>query len=212
MTTDYDCMLEFVRKTFYTNGGDKKEKKYQSFRSRFSHTKRVLRWCERLSKECDVYINEYILFVSAIFHDIGYAILKNETLMPHAEASAQLFRNYCDTHEVPYSSIIENNISLHSNKDLLKNEDISIELVLLMEADLLDETGALSIMFDCMSSGERHLESYEEAYLRVCEFSCRILESNPMVTPGGIRIWKEKQELVRLFVSSLKFDLCIDKE
>lgn len=212
MTHDYDCMLKFVRETLYANGGDKKKKKYQSFRSRFNHTKRVLSWCERLSKECTVHINEYVLFVSAIFHDVGYAISKDETIMPHAEASTQLFHSYCDTHDVPYSSIIENNISLHSNKDLLKTEGISIELILLMEADLLDETGALSILFDCMSSGERHLDSYEKAYARICKFSCKILESNPMVTPGGIRIWKEKQELVRLFIRSLESDLNIDKE
>ena len=98
-------------------------------------------------------------------------------------------------YDVSYIPIISNNISLHSNKSLLKQDDTPIELILLMEADLLDETGALSIVFDCMSSGERYSDSYEEAYKRICKFSCRIFKENPMVTPEAIKIWEEKKNL-----------------
>lgn len=211
MNHEFSCMLEFVRETLYTNGSDKKNKEFQTFRSRFNHTKRVLKWCERLKQECNIAVNEYVLYVSAIFHDIGYAKSNDDSLIPHAEASGYLFNEYCKEHNVLFSSDIEKNIRLHSNKELLRNQEISIELRLLMEADLLDETGALSIMFDCMSSGERHLESYEAAYNRICKFSCKILEDNPMVTLGGIKIWREKQEIVRSFVRSLEIDLNIDK-
>ena len=211
MITDYEHMLDFVKKTLYNSGNDKNNVKYQSFRSRFDHTKRVLNWCRRLSREYIGSVNEYVLFVSAIFHDVGYAVSNNDTKRPHAVASAELFKDYCNMYDVSFIPIISNNILLHSNKSLLKQDNTPIELILLMEADLLDETGALSIVFDCMSSGERHLDSYEAAYERICEFSCRIFEDNPMVTPEAIKIWEEKKELVKIFVHSLETDLNINE-
>jgi len=212
VSTDYNHMLNFVKETLYNSGNDKKNIKYQSFRSRFSHTKRVLNWCKRLSLAYSGSVNEYVLFVSAIFHDIGYAISDDDTNLPHAEASVKLFKDYCDIYDVSFIPIISNNISLHSNKSLLKKDNTPIELILLMEADLLDETGALSILFDCMSSGERYLDSYEAAYKRICKFSCQIFKNNPMVTPEAIKIWEEKKELVKMFVHSLAIDLNINED
>ena len=201
MIDKYAHMINYVKEFLLLNDGDKKNKPFQSFRSRYRHTQRVLKWCERLRLECDDNVNEHILYVSAIFHDIGYAnISEVDTSLPHAEKSARYFNDYCKVNNISFALEIENNIRFHSNKELLKSEDISIELKILMEADLLDETGALSILFDCMSAGERGLDKYEDAYERICKYSCRILNKNPMVTVGGIRIWKEKQELLKNFV------------
>ncbi len=212
MITDYGNMLSFVKETLCNSGKDKAGQKYQSFRSRFSHTERVWSWCRRLSREYSGSVNEYVLFVSAIFHDVGYALSDDEAALPHAKASAQIFRDYCKTHDVSFVPIISENISLHSDKSLLKREDTPIELILLMEADLLDETGALSILFDCMTSGERHADSYEAAYEHIVMFSCRNMQAHPMVTPEAIRIWEEKQGLVKLFVHSLAIDLNMDED
>ncbi len=209
MIMDYDHMLEYVKDTLYSSGNDKPNREYQHFRSRFSHTKRVLSWCERLRRAYDGPVNECVLYVSAIFHDVGYAVADDENAVPHAQASAELFREYCKTHDVSYIPIISENISLHSDKSLLKQADTPIELILLMEADLLDETGALSILFDCLSSGERHSDSYEAAYEHICKYSCRSFDDDPMVTPEAIRIWEGKKKLVRAFVHSLETDLNI---
>ncbi len=206
MTTDYNHMLNFVKETLYNIGNYKNNIKYQSFRSRFSHTKRVLNWCKRLIREYSGSVNEYVLFVSAIFHDVGYAILNDETKLSHAEASAEIFKDYCSKYDVPFASIISDNISSHSDKTLLKQDSTPIELILLMEADLLDETGALSIVFDCMSS-----VSYEAAFEHICKFSCWILNENPMVTPEAVRVWEGKKELVKMFIHSLAIDLNIDE-
>lgn len=210
MITDYNHMLIFVKETLYNSGNDKNDIKYQSFRSRFSHTKRVLNWCKILCQAYSGSVNEYVLFVRAIFHDAGYAISDDETDFPHAEASVEIFKDYCSMYDVSFIPIISNYISLHSNKCLIKQDNTPIELILLMEADLLDETGALSIVFDCMSSGEHHSDSYEAAYKHIRRFSCRIFDDNPMVTPEAIRIWEEKKELVKMFVDSLAIDLHID--
>ena len=71
MITDYTNMLNFVKETLYNSGNDKPNRKYQSFRSRYCHTERVLNWCKRLSRAYSGSVNEYVLFVSAIFHDVG---------------------------------------------------------------------------------------------------------------------------------------------
>lgn len=209
MNTEHKQMLEFVKEKLYAGGKDITDGKYQSFRSRYGHTKRVLNWCKRLCGAYGGVVNEYVLYVSAIFHDVGYAASYEESDIPHAEASARIFEDYCSKHEVPFAAEISRNISLHSDKALLKREDTPIELILLMEADLLDETGALSIVFDCMTSGERRLDSYEAAYERIRRYSCMELEDAPMVTPEAIRIMKEKKELVKAFVRSLEIDLNI---
>ena len=86
-------MLNFVKETLYNSGNDKSNRKHQIFRSHFGHTKRVLIRCERLSRAYSGSVNEYILFVSAIFHDIGYAISDDDNARPNAKAGAQLFRD-----------------------------------------------------------------------------------------------------------------------
>ena len=90
MITDYNHMLNFVKETLYNSGNNKSKIKYQSFHSRFSHTKRVLNWCKKSSQAYSSSINEYVLFVSAIFHDVGYAISNDDNNPPHAEASVKI--------------------------------------------------------------------------------------------------------------------------
>ena len=99
----------------------------------------------------------------------------------------------------------------HSKKELMQNKNTPIELIILMEADLLDETGALSIVWDCMAEGAQEIQSFEKTYKHIKDKSCKILDINPMVTKPGKEIWKKKQTLVKEFIIQLKYDLC-DKE
>lgn len=92
----------------------------------------------------------------------------------------------------------------------MTSKDIPLELLLLMEADLLDETGALSIVWDCMSEGAQEIQSFEKTYDHIMKFSYKILKSNPMVTELGKKFWKDKQNLIELFSEQLSFDLGID--
>ncbi len=75
----------------------------------------------------------------------------------------------------------------HSNKQLMTRSDTPLELILLMEADLLDETGALSV-------------NYSYASLNV----------NPMVTVKAKEFWQSKQKLIEDFIEHLSYDLGID--
>jgi uncharacterized protein len=89
----------------------------------------------------------------------------------------------------------------------LEDEKTPLELVILMEADLLDETGALSVIWDCMAEGARGEQSYLNTYRHLEEFSGRILRKSPMKTDKAKEIWSGKQEFLREFLRELAYDL-----
>jgi uncharacterized protein len=76
-----------------------------------------------------------------------------------------------------------------------------------MEADLLDETGALSIVWDCMMEGEAQIQTFEKTYNHIMNYSYKSLKENPMVTDKAKQYWESKQNLVKEFIEQLAFDL-----
>lgn len=80
-----------------------------------------------------------------------------------------------------------------------------------MEADLLDEEGAMGIVWDCMTLGNAHVNSYGNAYTHIMESSNKP-EPNPMVTPRAIQIWEHKKKIAAEFAEELKEDLMIGSE
>ena len=82
------------------------------------------------------------MYTAAIFHDIGYEKEENDR---HALRSGKAFYEYAVAHQMDEEvrKQVERLIYAHSNKSLLKDKNTSLELVLLMEADLLDEEGAM---------------------------------------------------------------------
>lgn len=103
---------------------------------------------------------------------------------------------------------VERLIYAHSNKALLKEKNIGLELILLMEADLLDEEGAMGIVWDCMSMGNIHASSYAAAYYHIMENSNKE-EPNPMVTERAKVFWEKKKQVVSEFAEILAEDLMI---
>ena len=106
---------------------------------------------------------------------------------------------------------MERLIARHSDKSLLKEPDTELEMILLLEADLLDEEGAMGIVWDCMTMGNLHASSYARAYYHIMESSNKE-EPSPMVTERAKAIWEEKKEIVAKFVKLLEDDLMIGSE
>ena len=206
MELNYDEMLEYARLALLENDLERQQMAKHSFRSRFKHITRVLGWAKRI--ECDLPCDKGILYTSAIFHDIGY----RNGQVEHAIASEAMFKEYAKEHnfDKDFTDKVAYIIRNHSDKSLLTNPNSSNELIILLEADLLDEEGALGLTWDLMARGAKHSISYDEAFDEISKHSGHILNQEYMVTPTAKKYWREKQEFVKTFIETLKSDLFED--
>ncbi len=181
-----------------------------AFRTRSEHILRVFNWAKKLieNSDFDNNIDKESVLIAALFHDVGYSQAKGEG---HATKSAEMFIEYAKNVDFDIKNIefIEYLINTHSQKDLLKT-DIPLELVVLMEADLLDETGAISIVWDCMMEGSKKEQSFEKTYEHIKNFTAKTMSANPMKTEIAKKYWFEKQKLVTEFIHQLETDLMIN--
>ena len=137
---DFNNMLEFVHEILKENDALKPHKPNQCFRNRFEHSKRVYKWAKRLAVDCPN-IDLDICLTACIFHDVGYAYGQDN----HPINSAKIFKEYANkmNFEKEFIEKVSNIILVHSDKNLLKDDSSSPDLIILLEADLLDEEGAL---------------------------------------------------------------------
>ena len=194
------------------------------FRSRFLHVRRVMKWAKRILSDFPK-IDLDALELAIIFHDVGYSLGDNKK---HQENSRMLFHEYrqekcrtCEHNEAENASmqgfaakiwkdpkrldLVEYLIENHSRKELLGEPDQVPELVLLMEADVLDEEGAMRIAWDCMAEGMGGGSSFQDALFHTRKFWNPGYD--PMVTPKAKQLWAEKQKLVRAYIAQMELDL-----
>lgn len=199
---DFESMLEFVKKTLEDNHAIKPNNPLHQFRDRFMHIKRVYEWAKVIHEdlECDT----DLLYTACIFHDVGYPKTKHD----HAYNGAQIFKEYAlkNNFDKEFIDKVYHMILVHSDKSLIKDPNSSNELILLLEADLLDEEGALGIVWDFMAIGQVKGVTYYDAKEALMH-SKHILNQDYMITKKAKEIWKEKQDLVRLFDMELTKDL-----
>ena len=234
----YEKMFEDVKKILAENDGATKNTPLP-FRSRSEHIWRVFNWAKRLldnggpvnfvdngrtadvvdngrtadvvdNNDLTVVVDREAVLIAALFHDVGYALPLEDA--NHADSGVVIFNKYADENNIDpeKAKFIAYLIQNHSNKSLFNCDDTPQELILLMEADLLDETGAMSIVWDCMSEGVRPDPAYVKAYRHIEEYSYKTFDNNPMKTAKARAFWEAKQELMKAFISHLAFDLAID--
>jgi uncharacterized protein len=179
------------------------------FRLRYEHIWRVFIWVNRLIEKIED-INKEAVLIAALFHDTGYAISLSSK--EHALNSEKIFRDFLkeSNFELNNTDFIAYLIKNHSNKDLLQNNNTPLELIILMEADILDETGAMSIVWDCMAEGNEKEQCFTKTLNRIEKYSCKILSNNPMVTDEAKSQWNKKQKLIENFVKEYKYDIGIE--
>lgn len=207
-TINFETLFDYVKEALaaydYHGGVSKNRIKY----SRYEHTERVYRWMLILAEDFANEINMEALQIATIFHDIGYSV-NHENQSSHAEDGAVLTREYLDSigYPVEKADFICDLIAKHSDKSLLFDEETPLELVLLMEADLFDDTGAHGIMMDAWIQATKEDVSFESILEHIKKFSLKQMQENPMRTEKACRIWEEKKELTNKFVESLTVDL-----
>lgn len=153
---DYTKIMEYVKAMTAQNG---RPANYP-FRSRYEHIMRVYRWAIKLQAKEGGDLE--IITLAALFHDIGW-----EEGRPHEEVSAEMAVEYLVEQGYDEAKIgrIGNIILRHNDKDT--EDDLSIECRVLMDADLLDEVGAMSVLWDSMATACEDESSYKKAYYRI---------------------------------------------
>lgn len=202
----FEPMFDYVEKVLTDGDGRKSRNKLQSFRDRFEHIKRVYRWVERLTPDFpDADIN--VAKTAAIFHDAGYA--GEGYKKDHHIKSANLFMEYANdkNFDSDFISKVIFCITNHYQKENMYSSLSSPELKLLIEADLLDEEGAMGIAFDLMVTGATFPRNYEQGYEMILNHSAHIYDQNYMITPLAKKYWEQKRKLVRDFMESYLLDM-----
>ena len=182
--------------------------------SRMDHTRRVYCWMQKLyeaypEKEK---LDADSLRIATIFHDCGYCAAAADGTFPgekHAAVSAGLCREYLEREGYPQGQIdfICRLISAHSDKSLLQS-DAPAELMLLLEADLLDDTGLQGIVVDIwMEAAGREDATFESILEHIRRYTLRLMRQNPMRTAKAREIWEEKRRLTEQFVEKYVEDL-----
>ena len=156
---DYSEVIEFVKKE--TSENDKPDS--YPFKSRYEHTMRVYRWAIRLQAKLGGDLD--VIVLAALLHDIGWADDRSS-----AEVSAEIAVEYLDSINVSPEMIVKVGeiIMVHADKETEK--DLSLECRIVMDADLLDEVGAVGILCNCMVAAADNEASYKRAYYRIKEF------------------------------------------
>ncbi len=206
---NFDNMLGFVKDILEKNNAIKPDKPNQCFRNRYEHSKRVYEWAKRLSKDYNEF-DEDVCYTACIFHDVGYAYGKDE----HALNSKIIFTEYALNNNFSKEFIdkVSKIIEVHSDKSLLKDPNSTKELIILLESDLMDEEGAMGVVWDLFSLGMEHPDSFDDSIDTLYKHSAHILNQDYMVTPLAKKIWDEKKELVKDFIEQLKEDLFYEGE
>jgi uncharacterized protein len=207
----YKDIFEYVKLVLSDEDNNATKTQKFPFRIRSEHIWRVFIWANRIIKnEKYKNLNKDALLTAALFHDAGYAVSPHSA--NHAENSEKIFREYCiknntiRTDEDFIAYLIKN----HSNKGLMGNKDTPIELTLLMEADIMDETGAMSIVWDCMAKGMENEQSYKRTYEHINKNTYKTIGTDPMKTVEAKKYWRNKQELIKKFIEQYKYDLGIE--
>ena len=201
---DFNNMLEYVLDILKKNDALKPHKPNQCFRNRYEHSLRVYKWAKRLAVDYQK-IDLDICLTACIFHDVGYAYGQDD----HPINSVKIFKESANIHNLDplFVQKVSDIIYVHSDKSLLKDPNSSPELIILLEADLMDEEGALGIVWDLFSEGMNKPDSFDCGLDTLNKHSAHILNQDYMVTPLAKMIWNEKKELVKDFILQLKEDL-----
>ena len=181
--------------------------------SRFEHTKRVLGWSKRLyDKTPDkTGLRFSDLMIATIFHDVGRAVSVVKGT-DHAAEGVPITREYLLSHGYPEerTEYICGLVRDHSLKHRMKTPDIDRNLLMLMEADLLDDMGALGIVMDSMIvRGRNEKATFYDCYNHYCRYTLPMQKDSPMVTPEGKFFWDEKTDIVEKFVAHLRRDISV---
>jgi putative nucleotidyltransferase with HDIG domain len=200
------AMRDFVKNFIESHDaiGTKLDTRYP-FRKLYGHCARCAQWARRLAvaEGADVEIAE----VSTLFHDIGKSV--DSTWQGHAEVGARICEDYLAS--VHYDAgkrakivaIVQNHI--HHARGAVASLEAKVE----SDADLLDETGAMTVLWDAMAEAAKPDCSFDSAYERIATVSDKLKSSglDAFHTATAREIALGRRRFLREFVDNLAYEL-----
>jgi uncharacterized protein len=175
------------------------------FRRLAGHCYRSYRWARRIN-EIEKGDNE-IVEIGSLFHDIGKCV--DSSVEGHAREGARICADYLrsigfDKNKIDViTHVVRNHI--HTRKD----EGMSLEQKIVRDADLLDEVGAMTVLWDAMAAGAEQNQSYEIAYEMIrgayenlCQKPLDMFE-----TETAKSFFEERLLFLREYVQNLEYEL-----
>lgn len=187
-------IINYVKAEIARNG-----RASQPFRDRFQHTMRVYAWAERLQalEGGDLQTMQ----IAALFHDAGW-----DEVIPHQEVSAKLARDYLtrkDWADVDIEKVV---LAVANHNQRTSNSPLPIECYIIMDADFLDEVGALTVIWDSMSTALKSEPSYLKTYERISYyFEKNKAKEHLLRTETGRRFYRERLAFLEHFIRNLEF-------
>ncbi len=175
----------------------------QNGAARFEHTLRVLALAQRIARAEGADLQ--IVRVAAIFHDVAKFDVPNKE---HAVKSAEIAREFLAriraTQE--FASRVYTTIARHNQIDAT---GFALEDCVLRDADLLDETGALGIVWSCINAGQIPVPTYKDAHESIVQHDQLGAEwvKQQMLTRTGRQIAEQRQTFVAGFLQELDQEL-----
>ena len=219
-SADYRGMLAFVEQTLGENQTEGENgvgiHKLEFGYTRYEHTKRVLGWAKRLydATPDKTGLRYEDLMIATIFHDVGRA----ESVRSggdHARAGVPITRNWLlsNGYDPERAEYIAGLVGAHSEKWRMRDSSVDRNLLMLMEADLLDDMGLLGIVMDTLIVRARKPEAtFYDCYNHFERYTHPMQHDCPVVTPEARAFWDEKTELTDRFMEQYRRDILIGGE
>lgn len=174
----------------------------QPFRNRFDHTKRVLKWADRIHEIEGGDIE--IISLAVIFHDTGW-----NDQVDHAQLGAELAEKYLRSKGVPQSilSRVSSAVQTH-NKRNIHTEGLPIENLIVMDADFLDEKGVTTLVWDAMATANEDHPGYRRALERNDVYFTSAKERQFLLkTETGKKLYRERMAIWENCLNHLRYEL-----
>jgi len=194
-----ELALKFAKESI-----EKHKRPNYPFRSRYRHTLRVLMWVKRLQKELGGDLE--ILTYSTILHDCAWNGKEN-----HAITSYRVAKDFLDGFELEdeFKSKVLEGVLHHNQNDTL---GLCKESYILMDADELDEVGAICILWDTLAeSHENDAMSYKHGLLRIKKYMPELYGNIPKFHfDYALDIYNRKLKFMEDFIKEADEELEIE--
>ena len=205
LALDIDAMLAYVRE-YLARGGAYGNEKGGAWRQtgsvRFEHIRRVLATAQNIARAEHADLD--VVTVAAVFHDVAKLEVDQET---HAVRGAEIAAEYLcnEGFSAEWVRRVCAVIATHN----CVNASFPLEDRVLRDADLLDETGAMGIVWSSINSGRSENPSYADARARIVQHDWRYAESleQRMLTRAGRDIAEQRRMFVESFIAELEDEL-----